>query len=84
LVVHWLSPDLIQSFSSTDGSGIQAWLLPAGHAISSRVVTWKLRQVPGVGSKFTSARASIGHSAANVSAMPALRNSRLCMVVFPI
>src|SRR5580704_575318 len=52
-------------------------------AISSRVTTWKLRQVPGAGPKFTSARASVGSSAANVSATPALRNSRLCMVILP-
>jgi hypothetical protein len=83
LVVHWLPSDLNQSFSFTDGSGIQACVFPSGLAISSRVTIWKLRQAPGCGANAPCDEANCGRPAANVKAAPVFKKSRLskCIMI---
>jgi hypothetical protein len=77
LLVHWLPVDLDQSLSLTEGSGIQAWVLPAASVISILVVISKLRHLPGCGANLTSPKASRGSAAAKATLALVFRKSRL-------
>src|SRR3569833_72614 len=76
LVVHSLPSDLNQLASLTAGTGIQAFVLPSGLAISSLVTISKVRQLPGTGLKAPAAEARRGRPADKVTAAPAFRSVR--------